>query len=229
MKTNQNPDAAPVRMTEAALRGFGPLGVLALVLIFASSAAGFIVAAALVLVWARLSNTPLTDLGFTTPNSWVATIAAGVAFGVILKLLLKAVVMPLIGAPAVNTTYQYLVGNTAALPWIVAKVLISAAIGEEFFFRGYLFERMGALFGRGKATTVGTIFLSAALFASAHYADQGIPGVEQATMTGLVLGTVYAWRRQIWLPMFMHAAYDLTAIVLIYRGWEEALARSTFH
>jgi membrane protease YdiL (CAAX protease family) len=199
-----------------------------IVAIFASSFAGFFVAAVLILVWARSSDTPLEDLGFAAPNSWVATAVTGLAAGVVLKLLVKAVAMPLLGAPAINTTYQYLVGNTAALPWIVAKVLISGAFGEEVFFRGYFFERMGALFGRGKAALTGTVFLSSALFASAHYFDQGIAGVEQATMTGLVFGTTYAWRRKIWIPMFMHAAYDLVAIAMIYGGWEEAVARLVF-
>ena len=181
----------------------------------------------LVLIWARLSDTPTEDLGFTALNSWVATIVAGVAFGIILKLLLKAVAMPLVGAPAVNTTYQYLVGNTAALPWIVATVLTNAAFGEEVFFRGYFFERMGTMFGHGKAALAGTIFLSTALFAFGHYHDQGFRAV-QATTTGLVFGAIYAWRRQIWLLMFMHAAYDLTAIAIIYGGWEEVVARSVF-
>jgi membrane protease YdiL (CAAX protease family) len=66
------------------------------------------------------------------------------------------------------------------------------------------------------------------LFALAHYQDQGLPGVEQASMTGLVLGGIYAWRKEIWLPMIVHAAYDLAAILIIYMGWEEAVARLIF-
>ena len=222
---------APTQTTETArrLRGFGPVGLLTLVVILASSAAGFVITAALVLIWARSSETPLRDLGFRAPNSLVMTIVAGLACGIVLKLFLKVIVMPLIGAPAINTSYQYLVGNTAALPWIVAKMLTGAAFGEEIFFRGYLFERMGALFGRGRAALAGTVLLSAALFAIAHYPDQGIPGMEQAAMTGLVFGATYAWRKQIWLPIFMHAGYDITAIAMIYGGWEEAVARLVFH
>jgi len=198
------------------------------VVILASVAAGYAVTAALVLIWARLSDTPPKGLGFSAPNSWVATIVAGVVCGIVLKLFLKAVAMPLVGAPAINATYHYLVGNTAALPWVVVTVLASAAFGEEVFFRAYLFERMTALFGHGKAVLAGTVFVSTALFAIAHHHDQGIPGVEQAAMTGLVFGSLYAWRRQIWLPMFMHAAYDLTAIAIIYGGWEDSVARLVF-
>ena len=74
----------------------------------------------------------------------------------------------------------------------------------------------------------GTVLLSTALFALAHYPDQGLPGVEQATMTGLVFGGIYAWRKQIWFLIVAHAAFDLTAIAIIYGNWEEAVARLLF-
>lgn len=210
------------------LRGFGPLGVLAIVVIFAVSTAGFAVSAVLVLVWARLSDTPLRNLGFKAPRSWIATLLGGAAFGIVFKVAAKAVVMPLLGAPAINASYQYLAGNANALPRIIASVLISAGFGEEVFFRGYLFERLGALFGSGKAALAASVLLSTALFALAHYHDQGLPGVEQATMTGLVFGGIYAWRKQIWLVIVAHVAFDLAAIAIIYWSWEEGVARLLF-
>ena len=215
----QTPDTA------RRLRGFGPVGVLAILLIVAGSVAGFSVSALLVLAWARFSDTPLRNLGFRPPRRWSVTIAGGLALGIVLKMVSKAIVMPLLGAPAVNATYHYLAGNAGALPWIVAAVLINAGFGEEVFFRGYLFERLGALLGSGMAALAGAVLLSTALFAMAHYHDQGVPGVEQAVLTGLVFGGVYAWRRQIWFVMIAHAAYDLAAIVIIYANWEEAVAR----
>jgi len=211
--------------TARRLRGFGPLGVLAVLIIVASSVAGFFISALLVLAWARASDTPLGSLGFNAPRRWTLTIAGGIGLGIVLKVVSKAIVMPLLGAPAINATYHYLVGNAGALPWITAAVLINAGFGEEVFFRGYLFERLGALLGPGKAVLTGSVVLSTALFAMAHYHDQGLPGVEQAVLTGLVFGGIYAWRRQIWFLMIAHVAYDLTAIVIIYCNWEEAVAR----
>jgi membrane protease YdiL (CAAX protease family) len=214
--------------TAQRLRQFGPLGVVAMLAIFASSVLGFIVTAILVFVWAHHSNTPLRALGFKTPAHPAATLLAGLALGVILKLALKSIAMPLLGAPAINQTYHYVVGNAAALPLLIGTVLISAAFGEEVFFRGYLFERLGALLGASRAALFATVLVTSGLFALAHYQDQGLPGVEQASMTGLVLGGIYAWRKEIWLPMIVHAAYDLAAILLIYMGWEEAVARLIF-
>jgi len=214
--------------TAQRLRGFGLLGVFAILVISAAGIAGFMVSAIFVLVWARLSNTPLTSLGLKVPRSWTATVFGGAAFGIVFKLAAKIVVMPLLGAPAINATYHYLAGNTNALPAIIATVVLSGGFGEELFFRGYLFERVGALFGPGNAALTGALVLSTALFALAHYHDQGFPGVEQATMTGLVFGGIYAWRKQLWFLIAAHAAFDITAIAIIYGDWEEALARLLF-
>jgi CAAX protease family protein len=211
------------------LQGFGALGLLAILVILAGSIAGPVVAAALVLAWAGLAGIPLRALGFVPPRSWPLTLAGGALFGVVLKFAMKAIVMPLLGAPAVNAAYHYLAGNGAALPGIIVTILVSASFGEEVFFRGYLFERLGRLFGTGKAARAGTILLSAVLFALAHYRGQGLPGVEQAAVTGLVLGGIYAWRGEIGIVMVIHAAFDLTAVALIYWDLEEALAHVLFH
>ncbi|TMH27678.1 MAG: CPBP family intramembrane metalloprotease [Betaproteobacteria bacterium] len=58
--------------------------------------------------------------------------------------------------------------------------------------------------------------------------DQGLPGVEQAAVTGLVFGTVFAVTGQLWLPMVAHAAFDVTAVALIYWNWESAVAHLLF-
>ena len=216
--------------TEPSLRGFGPLGVFAILVVLAGAfVGGPLLAAALVLVWARLSGMPFRSLGFVRPRSWTATILGGTAFGIVFKLVMKAMVMPLLGAPAMNEAYHYLAGNTAALPGMIATVLVSAAFAEEVFFRGYLFERLRALLGASRSALVATLLISSALFAAAHYGGQGFPGVEQAAVTGLVVGAVYAWRKELWTPMVVHAAFDLTALVLIYYDLEERVAHWIFH
>ena len=84
------------------------------------------------------------------------------------------------------------------------------------------------LLGAGRAALAATVLITSALFALAHYPDQGLPGVEQAAVTGLVFGTIYAVTRRLWLPMVAHAALDLTALALIYWGWESAVALFLF-
>jgi len=212
----------------AALRGFGPIGILAILVIAAGNFLFLPLSAILVLAWARLSETPWREIGYVRPKSWVATIAIGIVFGIAFKLLMKAVVMPLLGADPINQAYHYLAGNTAALPWILYAVTIGAGFGEETVFRGYMFERLGKLFGAGAWVTPVIVVLSAAWFGLIHYPVQGIAGVQQATIFGLVFGTIFALTGQIWMLMIAHAAFDLTAVAIIYWNLENELARLIF-
>ena len=206
------------------LRGFGPVGLLAIILILAGNLVVLPLSAILVLAWARASHTPYTSLGFTTPRSWITTAVIGVLSGIAFKLVMKAVVMPLLGADPVNSRYHYITGNAGALPGILYAVVVGAGFGEETVFRGFLFERLGRLLGPGRMAQAAIVPATATLFALAHYPDQGLPGMEQAAVTGLVFGGIYAVTGQIWLLMIMHAAFDVTAVGLIYRGWETNVA-----
>jgi membrane protease YdiL (CAAX protease family) len=215
-------------VSPAALRGFGPIGILAILVIAAGNFLFLPLSALLVLAWARLSETPWREIGYVRPKSWVATIAIGIVFGVAFKLLMKAVVMPLLGADPINQAYHYLVGNTAALPWILYAVTIGAGFGEETVFRGYMFERLGKLFGAGAWVTPLIVVLSAAWFGLIHYPVQGIAGVQQATIFGLVFGIIFALTGQIWMLMIAHAAFDLTAVAIIYWNLENEVSRLIF-
>lgn len=211
------------RMT-LALVGFGPVGILAMVAILAGNLIVVPLSAILVLTWARRTEMPLRQLGFTPPTSWAATIVVGITFGVAFKILMKSVVMPLLGADPINHTYHYLVGNAAALPSMLYAVIVGAGFGEEVVFRGYLFERFGRLLGRGLWGTVAIVLATSALFGMAHYADQGLPGAQQATIVGLVFGTVFAATGRIWTVMVAHAAFDITAVLIIYWNLESDVA-----
>ena len=72
------------------------------------------------------------------------------------------------------------------------------------------------------------MLVTAVLFASLHYFDQGLSGAEQATITGLVFGTVFALTGRIWMLMCAHAAFDLTAVAIIYWNLESAVAHLIF-
>jgi membrane protease YdiL (CAAX protease family) len=206
------------------LRGFGFLGLLALAVIVSGNLIVAPLSAFLVLVWARVSQTPWQSLGFTPPRSWLRTFALGIPFGIALKLVMKAVVMPLFGVPAVNQHYHYLAGNGPATLGMLATVVVSAGVGEEILFRGFLFERLRKLLGASGVATVATVLLTSGLFAVAHFHDQRVPGVEQAAVAGLVYGTMYAVEGRLWLPMVVHAVFDITAVALIYWQWESAVA-----
>jgi membrane protease YdiL (CAAX protease family) len=81
------------------------------------------------------------------PKSWARTMFVGISFGIALKFLIKAIVMPLLGVDPINQAYHYLAGNRSALPGMLYKIIVGAGFGEETLFRGFMFERMGKLVG----------------------------------------------------------------------------------
>ena len=217
----------------AELRGFGlPGATAALVILLAGNV--FIapmlavpVGGLLALLWVRITRTPWSEIGYARPKSWLVTVAVGIVLGVAFKFAMKALVMPLLGANPENTAYHSLAGNRALLPAAAWSMLV-AGFGEETVFRGFLFQRLGTLLGSSRGAQVVTVLLATAAFALAHMPDQGREGAEQAVFTGLVFGTIYAATRRIWVPMIAHAAFDLTALWLIYAGLEVRVAHLLF-
>jgi len=212
----------------AALRGFGPAGLAAMLVIALGNALFVPLTALLVLAWARRSGTPWREIGLARPRSWPATILVGIAFGAAFKLVMKALVMPLLGAPPINPAYHYLAGNTAALPGALYLILIGAGFGEELFFRGFLFERLGRLLGPSWPAKAAIVSVTSLWFGLDHLQVQGIAGMEQAAIVGLVLGTIYAVTGRLWLLIAAHAAFDLTALAIIYWDVEAQVATFVF-
>lgn len=210
-------------------RGRGPIAWLTAIVIFLGNALFAPVSAILVLLWRSWTRTPWRDLGFVRPRSWVRTIVVGVLAGVALKLLMKSVVMPLLGAPPTNQAYGFLTGNTVAAIGMVWAIVVGAGFGEETLFRGFLFERSATWFGSGRVATWTTVLVTSAIFAVVHYPVQKLPGVQQAFITGMVMAVIYARTRQLWLPMILHAAFDLAALAILYYDLERDVAGWFFH
>jgi membrane protease YdiL (CAAX protease family) len=221
---------APMTTADVAarLRGFGPLGILAILVIFAGNLVVAPLSAILVLFWVQLSRTPWREIGYVRPRSWVGSVTVGILFGSLFKLLMKAIVMPLLGADPINQAYHFVAGNPAALPGMLFSVTLVAGFGEETIFRGYLFERLGKLLGTAVSAKISIVLVTSIFFGLLHYPVQGLAGAEQATVTGLVFGTIFAIRGRIFMLMIAHAAFDLVALALIYWNLESQVAHFFF-
>lgn len=214
------------------LRRFGPLGILAILLILFTGniVLGSIVlpvGAVLVIAWAKLSHMPWGEIGYVRPRNWIASIALGVALGIALKFLMKAIVMPLLGADPVNWAYHSWAGNRVLLPAGIWACL-AAGWGEETVFRGYMFERFSKLFPPGIGAKIAIVLITSVWFGLGHYFNQGLAGTEQAIITGLVFGSIFASTGSLFMLMCAHAAYDLTALTMIYWNFEMRVAHLVF-
>jgi uncharacterized protein len=199
--------------------------VVSVLLTVAALLAGNMLGAVIVLVWASATRVPWSALGFVPWDNWLREVTIATAGGVLLKIVMKTIVLPALGAPPLNATYHFLAGNAAALPAMILYVIVAAAFGEEIVWRAFLFERLRAFLGDAPRARVAIVGLSSILFGLAHLHDQGWPGVAQATITGAVFGTTFIRLRRIWPVMVAHAAFDLTAILMIYCDREEWFAR----
>ncbi|MFN2622387.1 MAG: lysostaphin resistance A-like protein [Chthoniobacterales bacterium] len=212
----------------ARLRGFGPLGILSILIIVAGNFLIAPLSAILALVWAWLSRTPWRDLGFVRPRNWIRTLVVGTVFGVALKFAMQSIVMPVLGAAPVNAPFHFLAHNPAEVPWMLYTIIVVAGFGEEMLFRAWAFERFGKLLGTASWAKAIAVFITSVLFGYAHYGFQGMPGVQNATIVGLAFGSVFAVTGRIYLLMIAHVAFDLVAYAMIYWEFETAVAHFFF-
>lgn len=212
----------------ANLRGFGPVGLLAILVILSGNLVHAPLSAMLVLAWAYRSRTPWREIGYVQPGHWVRDALWGIAGGLALRLLLQVIVMPLLGHHSINQQFHYMVGNTAALPGVILMLLVISGFGEETLFRGYLFERLRKLLGNSRTALIAIVLLTSVLFGMAHYPEQGWVGVKQSTMTGLAFGTAFAITGRIWAIMWAHAAFNVLALTIIYLDLESEVSHLIF-
>jgi uncharacterized protein len=228
VKRDESPVATVDDRLARELRGFGLIGIAAIVVILAGNWLLTPLSAMLVLLWVYLSQTPWQEIGYVRPKSWITTAVVGIAFGAAFKLLMKAMVMPMLGAPAINQAFHYLAGNRAAIPGALWLMIVVAGFGEETLYRGYMFERLGKLFGSSIAAKTAIVLITSVIFGLLHYPVQRVAGAEQATIVGLIYGAIFAITGRIWVLMFAHAAFDLTAYALIYWNLETNVAHWIF-
>lgn len=212
----------------ASLRGFGPVGLLAVLVILSGNLLFAPLSALLVLVWTSRSRTPWREIGYVQPGHWWRDALSGIAGGMALRLLMQVIVMPLLGHHSTNQPFHFLVGNTAALPGVILMLLIVSGFGEETLFRGYLFERLGKLLGNTRVAMIAIVLLTSAFFGSAHYAEQGWMGVAQSTIAGIAFGTTFAITGRIWPVMWAHGAFNLLAVTIIYLDLETKIGHLVF-
>jgi membrane protease YdiL (CAAX protease family) len=72
------------------------------------------------------------------------------------------------------------------------------------------------------------VLITSILFSLAHYSVQGFPGSEQALITGMIFGTIYAVTGGLFMVMVTHVVFDVTALAMIYWNFETAVAHLIF-
>ena len=112
----------------------------------------------------------------------------------------------------VDTLMKVLTMDTPAV-FLMNLILIAVlpAIGEELMFRGVLQNQLAKWI---KNEHLG-IFLASTIFSAIHLQFEGfLPRLA----LGMVLGYLYFWTRNLWIPIIVHFLNNATQVVAIYTG-----------
>src|SRR5262249_2761170 len=98
----------------------------------------------------------------------------------------------------------------------IVPVSILVGIYEEVLFRGFFLSRLRLALGRlGEPRgTILAVVITTACFGLGHF-YQGVLGVLQTTVVGLVLAIVAIWRRSIWACIIAHIGIDTFGLVVL--------------
>lgn len=135
----------------------------------------------------------------------------------------------LIGAAKVFVQNSVITPPTTAVLLFVA-VLVATALFEEILFRGFIFEAFAKTLrsqGRRNALPVAAV-VSSLLFGILHISSdvgslfrltayvQAVVKVAEGTLFGLVMCALCASGRSVWVPVAIHAAFDIVSELPIY-------------
>jgi membrane protease YdiL (CAAX protease family) len=108
------------------------------------------------------------------------------------------------------------VSTWQALLFNIFMIAIIPAIGEEFIFRGILLKLLRQWFGSVHAA----VWLSAFLFSAMHMQFFGfLPRL----FLGLVLGYMFVWSGNIWVPVFAHFFNNAAAVIIYFLHYNERI------
>ncbi len=176
--------------------------------------AGEVAFALAVLLWVRYVNhAPLSSLG--APREPLKDVGLGVGGGLLLLLgagvaltLVKLIVFVFIGRmPAEPQQVDACVRGTSVLA-LAPVVVLAAPIGEELFFRGFLYNGL-----RRRLSVLPSLLIASAAFGLVHIHPLLIPPL---FVVGVGLALIYERRKSLLASMTAHATFNLIGVITIF-------------
>lgn len=162
------------------------------------------------------------DVGLKRFRNWKTTTALGIAAGLLLESFELFVSQPLLvkylhKQPDLEV-FRDLNGNLKMTLLFVVLAWTLAAFGEEMVYRGYLMNRVADLLNRTRTAWVVSLIVVHLGFGVAH-AYQGITGIIDEGLSGLLLGLIYLRTgRNLSVPIIAHGIGDTIDFMLIFLG-----------
>lgn len=162
----------------------------------------------------------LAELGFRRPERWLTVpfwaIGIFAAF-VIAQIFAPVLVSPFFELPAPDLSrYDVIRGN---LPMAIAAALLlplTASIPEEIIYRGFLIERLTAVFAKSNHATLFAVLVQSLIFGSIHF-QWGVGGIIVTAIMGLVWGTAFVLcGRNLWIVIIAHSTGHVAMVTQLY-------------
>lgn len=166
-------------------------------------------------------NRNLLTLGLTKVDIkktilWGFTLAFIVVVGI--SNLLIPLLEQLLQQEVDTSAYGALEGDFSFVANFWWKAMISAAIAEEVFYRGFCFYFMERLLGSGTWQRVLIVVLTSIYFGISH-SFQGPTGVIGIMAASLAIGSVfYLSKRNLWAVILGHGLIDTWSLFSLYKG-----------
>lgn len=183
------------------------------------------IGAGLAIVMVRLKpGAPITELGLAPPRKLGQAVLLGAMVGIVLVLSSRLLLGPVIDHVTAThrdlSRFDNLRGNWRSLLPLLPTVWISAGIGEEIVYRGYLISQTAELLGNSRPARFAAVLLAAILFSLAHE-HQGPSGMLLTGTLGLLFGLLVLQQRgNLWANMVAHIVGDTASLVAITLNWD---------
>jgi|GEM_PF-1133522 len=179
------------------------------------------IVAVLILAFTYYRERTVWSLGLKSPSIY-ETFKWGVITALIIVVgisnLLNPFVQWVLNEPIDYSAYGALKGNTSFVINYWWKAMLSAAIAEEIFYRGFLFALLEKYLASFKYKEVIIVVSTAIFFAAAHN-FQGISGMFGILAAALVFGGMYYKSgKNLYAMILAHALVDTWGLFSLYHG-----------
>ena len=172
--------------------------------------------------WASLGfihSSSHSKLALWTIAASLLTLVAGILAGSIATGLLPASQVSEQASNFAQNRFADVPGN---LPVYLYWLLVSWIVGgftEELLFRGFLINRFEKLFSKVPFSVVFAIVIQALIFGQQHMYYQGVVGLVETGIIGIVSGAIYIFcGRRLWPLIISHGLVNTMGITMIYLG-----------
>lgn len=179
----------------------------------------YIAFAIIIIILSRyLRKEKWTDYGFRPVEIKLMALAAviGIVFALLDNYLLEPLVSRLTGKETDLSTFDNIKGHLGHLLTLLAIGWVIGGFFEEFFFRGYLLNRINLAFQNKAVGKWLGIILTSISFAIAH-SYQDVTGMINTFYFAVLLGFLYYFfNRNVWYLILVHGFYDTVGILFLY-------------